>query len=141
MTLAAQAVQTVIRLRAPLDLRQTLGSLLRGSGDPTMRFEPDGTVWRATRTPAGPATLRLRRHDTEVRAVAWGPGAADALDALPDLLGEDDRPELLVAHHGLVAELARRLPGMRLPRTHRPFVSLLPSILEQMVTNTVAWRG
>jgi 3-methyladenine DNA glycosylase/8-oxoguanine DNA glycosylase len=141
MTLAAQAIETVIRLRAPLDLRQTLGPLLRGTGDPTMRFEPDGTVWRATRTPAGPATLRLRRHGTEVRGVAWGPGAADALDTLPDLLGENDRPELLVANHRLVAELARRLPGMRLPRTHRPFEALLPSILEQKVTNTEAWRG
>jgi 3-methyladenine DNA glycosylase/8-oxoguanine DNA glycosylase len=141
MMLAAQAIETVIRLRAPLDLRQTLGPLLRGTGDPTMRFEPDGTVWRATRTPAGAATLRLRRHGTEVRGVAWGPGAADALDTLPDLLGENDRPELLVANHRLVAELARRLPGMRLPRTHRPFEALLPSILEQKVTNTEAWRG
>ncbi len=139
--LATTPTETVIHLSTPLDLRQTLGPLLRGTGDPTMRFEPDGTLWQAMRTPQGPATLRLRRHGSELRAQAWGAGAGLALDAVPDLIGEDDRPGELIPRHRLIEELARRFPGMRLGRTHRPFEALVPAILEQKVTNTEAWRG
>ncbi|NED02740.1 DNA-3-methyladenine glycosylase 2 family protein, partial [Streptomyces sp. SID6648] len=46
---------------APLDLRLVLGPLRRGPADPTFRMTGDGTFWRATRTPAGPGTLRIAR--------------------------------------------------------------------------------
>ncbi len=130
-----------IRLAFPLDLRQTLGPLLRGIGDPTMRFERDGGVWRATRTTHGPVTLHLRVSGERLTASAWGPGAEAALETLPALIGCEDAPEALVPRDRLVAELVRRFPGLRLPRTARPFDALLPSILEQKVTNTEAWRG
>src|SRR5437016_3204983 len=42
-----------------LDLGLTLGPLQRGSTDPTISFDGD-EVWRAARTPAGPATLQLQ---------------------------------------------------------------------------------
>ena len=66
----------------PFDLMQTIGTLLRGHGDPSVRTAPDG-VWFAFTTPDGPATLRLAtsgpRADPAVDAQAWGPGAADAV--------------------------------------------------------------
>ena len=49
-----------------------------------------GEVWRATRTPDGPATLRLRVISGSLRADAWGPGAARALDGAAALAGELD---------------------------------------------------
>lgn len=142
MTLAAAAtVERAFRLESPLDLVRTLAPMRRGSGDPTMRIEHDGTVWRAARTAAGPATLRLRRHGNEVRVAAWGEGAAAAVETVPDMVGLADEPERLVPRDRLVAELVRRLPGVRLPRTHMPFDALLPAILEQKVTGREAWRA
>ena len=49
-----------IELEHPVDLRRTMFPLIRGSGDPTARVE-GGTVWRAVRTPDGPATMSLRQ--------------------------------------------------------------------------------
>src|ERR687898_853390 len=49
-----------IPVEEPYDLAGTLFPIRRGTGDPTMRIE-DGTIWRAARTPDGPATLRLDR--------------------------------------------------------------------------------
>src|SRR5205823_4346805 len=75
-----------IRPRLPVDLRLTMGPLRRGRADPTIRFGSDG-AWRAARTPDGPATVHLRVVGGAVEARAWGPGAAWALDAAPDLVG------------------------------------------------------
>ncbi|WP_130798540.1 DNA-3-methyladenine glycosylase family protein [Streptomyces otsuchiensis] len=122
------------------DLRRTLSVLRRGSGDPSFHQEPDGTAWRATRTPEGPATLRLR-PGRPVRATAWGPGAEWALERLPSLLGADDRPEEFVPRHRPVAEAARRHPGLRLIRTGLVLEALVPSVLEQKVTTREAYRA
>ncbi|NJP68859.1 DNA-3-methyladenine glycosylase family protein [Streptomyces spiramenti] len=124
----------------PYDPRRTLSVLRRGVGDPTFRTDPDGTAWRATRTPEGPATLRLPPGDP-VRASAWGPGAEWALDRLPQLLGAEDRPEEFLAHHRSVAEAARRHAGLRLVRTGSVLEALIPSVLEQKVTTREAYRS
>src|SRR3954453_9727936 len=84
---AADEQHARLPLPVPLDLRRTLGPLLRGAGHPTMRFARDGSVWRATWTGDGPATLRLRTTGSEVTAVAWGPGANAVLEGLAALLG------------------------------------------------------
>lgn len=126
---------------AALDLRLTLAPLWRGSGDPTMRFEPSGAAWRSLHTPSGPATLRLARPNGAVVADAWGAGAADALAQVPDLVGLTDQPERLRPLDPIVAALVRRFPGLRLTRTNRRFDALVPAILEQKVTSTQAWRG
>jgi 3-methyladenine DNA glycosylase/8-oxoguanine DNA glycosylase len=94
----------------------------------------------AVRTAAGPATLRLVAASGTVRATAWGDGASAALDAARRLIGEEDEPDRLVAHHSVVRTLQRRHPGLRLPRTGRIFDALLPAILEQKVTGTEAFR-
>ncbi len=133
--------EAIFPVDATLDLALTLAPLWRGSGDPTMRRDPDGAIWRATNTRSGPATLRLVRRGPTVVAHAWGGGAAEALASVPDLIGLNDEPQRLVPRDSVVAGLVRRFPGLRLPRTGRLFEALLPSILEQKVTNLEAWRA
>jgi 3-methyladenine DNA glycosylase/8-oxoguanine DNA glycosylase len=130
-------VETVLEWMAPIDLAATLRPLAHGRGDPTIRFAVDG-IWRATRTPAGPATLRLHAVANGVRAVAWGPGAEHAIAELPDLVGATDDPSALEPRHPVIAYLVRRLPGLRLTRSNRPFEALLPAICEQKVTGIEA---
>ncbi|HEU4673823.1 MAG TPA: hypothetical protein VFS32_13075 [Candidatus Limnocylindrales bacterium] len=124
----------LFEIEGPLDLRATLWPLVRGVGDPTMLL---GThvAWRAIRTPAGPATLRLeQRAPNVVAAEAWGVGADWALDRAPALVGADDAPDVLVPRHRAVAGAARRLRGARIGRTGLVWDALLPAILEQKVT-------
>lgn len=147
MTLVADAaVERRFPLGGPLDLHRTLAPLWRGRGDPTMRVGPDG-VWRATRTPDGPATIHLAIAGAELVARAWGDGTSWALDHAPAMAGLlDDRAafEPLAATHPLVRDLARRHPGLRFPRTLAVMESLVPAIIEQKVTGNEAhraWRG
>jgi hypothetical protein len=76
----------------PVDLRLTLAIHRRGPGDPTLRFSRDGSAWRTTRAPDGPATIRLVPEGDAIRAQAWGPGAAWAIEQAPELVGADDDP-------------------------------------------------
>jgi 3-methyladenine DNA glycosylase/8-oxoguanine DNA glycosylase len=125
--------QLVIELSSPIDLAATLWPLAHGTGDPTIRVRP-GEAWRATRTPLGPATVRLVASAAAITVSAWGDGASWAVDHSRDLSGANDRPEELVPQNRLIAELVHRLPGLRLPATLRPFEALLPAICEQKVT-------
>ena len=126
-----------VSLSTPIDLVLTLAPIAHGRGDPTIHFAPSG-IWRATRTPAGPATLRLRATDGGVTVAAWGAGAAAAVEEAADMVGGNDDPSALVPQHRLIGELVRRFPGLRLPRTNRPFEALLPAICEQKVTGIQA---
>jgi 3-methyladenine DNA glycosylase/8-oxoguanine DNA glycosylase len=132
-----------VSLPVPIDLSLTLGPIAHGRGDPTIRFRADG-IWRASRTPAGPATLRIRAFKGGVEILAWGAGAASAVEGAADLIGANDDPGALVPQHRLIGELAHRFPGLRLPRTNRPFEALLPAICEQKVAGVearAAFRG
>ncbi|OGO53393.1 MAG: hypothetical protein A2V84_05695, partial [Chloroflexi bacterium RBG_16_70_13] len=90
-------------------------------------------------------TLVAELRDTRVEAEAWGPGAERVLDGLPALLGLlDDPTGFDPSLHPLVADLARRRPGLRLGWTGVVFEALLPAILEQKVTGgeaAIAFRG
>ncbi|MFF3609980.1 DNA-3-methyladenine glycosylase family protein [Streptomyces sp. NPDC002463] len=117
----------------------TLGPLRRGPADPTFRATPDGSVWRASRTPDGPGTVRIGTDGAE----AWGPGREWLLEALPALLGAEDDPTAFVPRHKLLLATHRRRPGLRLTRTGLVLESLIPSVLEQKVTTNEAygsWR-
>ena len=128
----------------PLDVTATLSSLRRGHGDPAMRRDADGTHWRATRTPDGSALLRVSQlAEGFVEATAWGPGAAWALDGLPELLGarDDDagfepRPE-----HPVLVQAWRSRRGWRVPRSRAVFETLAAAALEQVVTGVEARRA
>ncbi len=123
----------------PLDLLRTLGPLRHGPHDPTIRLV-QGEAWRASRTPEGPSTLHVLFDGLRVAGEAWGPGATWELEHLPDLLGEGDDPDALVPRHRVVAELVRRLTGLRLCRSWRIVEALVPAVLEQKVTGLEAWR-
>ncbi|MDQ1599475.1 MAG: hypothetical protein QOD68_949, partial [Actinomycetota bacterium] len=130
----------------PVDLGATLGPMRRGSGDPTFRYAGYGAaaaVWRTTRTPEGPATLRVavRPADGEVSGAAWGPGAGWVLDRLPELLGADDDPAGFVPIHPVLRDTWRARPGWRVPRSGRVLEALLPAVLEQKVTGHEAWSA
>ena len=134
-------IERGLDLRGPLDLATTLGPLAHGRGDRTIRLGRR-EAWLAFRTAAGPATLRLRlTAPTSLDTTAWGPGAARALDDVGLLVGEADRPEAFVAAHPVLRRLERTHPGLRMPQTRRVFHALLPSILEQKVTGTEAFRS
>ncbi len=134
-------IERGLDLRGPLDLPATLGPLVHGRGDRTIRLA-SGEAWLAFRTQDGPATLRLR-HASPMRldATAWGPGAEHAIDGAALLVGEADRPDAFTAVHPILRRLERANPGLRLPQTRRVFHALLPSVLEQKVTGTEAFRA
>ncbi len=126
----------------PCPVPQVLGSLRRGPGDPTYVTDPDGTVWKCWRTPAGPATLSVRRRsDGEVHAAAWGPGGDWVLDGLPTLLGATDDPTGFDPQHPVLAEAWRRFPHWRVPRTRMVVDALVPAVLEQKVTGKEAFAS
>ncbi|MGW1997867.1 DNA-3-methyladenine glycosylase family protein [Embleya sp. NPDC001921] len=137
------ALHRVWRPGFAIDLRLTVGQLRRGHSDPTYHAGTDGSVWRTSRTPDGPCTLRLidRPATGEIEASAWGPGAGWQLDALPALLGAEDDPTTFVALHPIVRDAERRFAGLRMPRTTLVLAALVPSILEQKVTTIEARRA
>ena len=131
---------TVLSLPFPLDLDLTLGPLQHGPSDPTIRFGEDG-VWRAARTPHGPASLHVRVRAGQLRADAWGPGAGWVVEHTPSLLGFDDDPTAFRPTHRLLADLHRHHPGLRLGRTGMVFQALLPTVLEQKVPSVEAYAA
>ena len=134
-------IERHVALRGPIDLAQTLAPLRHGLGDRTIRLQRH-EAWLASRTATGPATLQVRAVSASAVVLrAWGDGAGAMIDAAPDLLGESDEPDALVARHPLIRDLQRRYAGLRLPRSTRIFDALVPSVFEQKVTGTEAFRA
>jgi 3-methyladenine DNA glycosylase/8-oxoguanine DNA glycosylase len=142
----------------PVSLRLTLLVHRRGPGDPTLRIDDRGAIWRTSLTPDGPGTLRLTlvrpgidegtaaeraiaERATVVRAAAWGLGASWLLDTLPDLLGAGDDPAAFRPDHPRLRDLVRQLPGLRISRTIRVLEALVPAVLEQKVVGVEAQRA
>ncbi|MCR2764537.1 DNA-3-methyladenine glycosylase 2 family protein [Microbacterium sp. zg.B48] len=141
---AAGPLETEYRPRHPLDLPRVVLYQRHGRNDPTMLVS-GAVIWRASRTPAGTATLALREMAGGViRAAAWGAGAAWALDQLPALCGaEDDPGEFDASRHPLIASAHHRNPGVRIGRTDLFFDALASAIIEQKITGMqafAAWR-
>lgn len=126
----------------PCPVGSVLSPLRRGAGDPTFRTGADGARWRAFRTPAGPATLRIVAAPGEgtVTGTAWGAGADWALAILPRLLGADDDRAGFVPPAALAAAW-RRHQHWRLGASGLAFEALVPTILEQKVTGQEAFAG
>jgi 3-methyladenine DNA glycosylase/8-oxoguanine DNA glycosylase len=139
---AERPLETEYRPRHPLDLRRTVLFLRRGPGDPTMTAA-GAVIWRASRTPAGVATLAIRETARGViRAAAWGPGREWAIEQVPALCGDgDDLGDFDAARHPLIADSHRRNPGLRLARTDLVFDALACAIFEQKVTGLQAFRA
>jgi len=134
-----EPLEALVPLVSGADALATMGVLWQGPPDAQMRI--DGSVIaRASRYASGPATLSLSVARTHVVARAWGPGARDALETVPALVGERDDPAQLVPHHNVVAEARRRMPGLRLTSGAPLYEALLFSILGQKVTSFEARR-
>ncbi|MFK4788927.1 DNA-3-methyladenine glycosylase family protein [Microbacterium sp. ZW T5_56] len=135
--------ETRYRPRHELDLMRTVGIHRRGGTDPTMLIV-GGVIWRALRTPAGPAVLALRQSSDEVLVAAWGSGAAEALDTVPWLCGAEDHPEEFdPGVNPVIAEAHRRHPGLRIGASSGLSEVIVSAVLEQKVTAMQAygaWR-
>jgi 3-methyladenine DNA glycosylase/8-oxoguanine DNA glycosylase len=142
------------RWQAPfaVDVASVLSVHRRGTGDPAYVIDHAGAIWRAIGTPDGPGTLRIawrhvpagERASTSVTvadAHAWGPGAEWLLEAVPAVLGAEDRPEDFVPEHPVLRDLARRHGTIRLGRSCLVLESLVPAVLEQKVVGKEAWRS
>ena len=118
--------QVEIVLERPLELATTLAKC-------RLPRVPAPGWWRATRTPEGPGTERLWVDGGRLHVEAWGPGASWLCEHAGELVGEGaDVPEFR-PRHPLLAELHRRHPGLRVPRTRAVFEALVPAVLEQKV--------
>jgi hypothetical protein len=127
----------------PCPVAAILSPLGRGAGDLAYQREPDGVVWKASRTPDGPVSLRICSLDTagEVHASAWGPGSGWALDRLPTMLGATDDPGGFDPVQPVLRWAWHRYHHLRTPSTGLVFESLVPSVIEQKVTGREAWTG
>jgi 3-methyladenine DNA glycosylase/8-oxoguanine DNA glycosylase len=136
-----EAAAGVFEPELPYDLTRTLQPVRRGGADPCFRVL-SGEIWRATRTPSGPGTERLRtRADGAVEVAAWGPGARWLVEHAPVLLGGQDDASRFQPAHPLLRDLHRRYPGLRIPRTEAVFEAAMATIVEQKVPGVAAWRS
>lgn len=118
----------------------SLAPLRAGPSDPSFLFSGD-TIWWSTHTFDGPATLRFRASNGTTIVTAWGPGAEAGLEGAPAALGvHDDRHEIPGATGALRAAY-RRLPGLRLGRSHSLVEHLVRTVIEQRVTSGQAHRS
>ncbi len=129
------------RLETPTryDLRATARALaLKSAG----RAEVSGDeMVRATRTPDGPGSMRVVRSGDQLEVEAWGPGSSWMLETAPALLGLDDDPAAFEPPPGLIRDLHRATPGLRLGRTLRPFDVVFTAVLGQRVAGRQAKTG
>jgi 3-methyladenine DNA glycosylase/8-oxoguanine DNA glycosylase len=126
----------------PVDLAASLRPLVASASDPTIRVRP-ARLLRASRTPAGPATLEVRQLAPDrFEARAFGPGSAWAMAAAPGLVGaRDDLTGFDPSPDAVVARAHHRRPGLRLIRSGRVEDVLVPTLLAQRVTSLEAARS
>jgi 3-methyladenine DNA glycosylase/8-oxoguanine DNA glycosylase len=127
----------------PCDPYDVLRPLRRGRDDPTFQLDSDGSVWRGSLTPDGPATVRVvrRRADGEIEIAAWGAGAQWMLERAPAMLGADDDASTFSPASPLVRAAWTLNPHWRVPTTGLVLESLVPAVIEQKVTGREAWLG
>jgi 3-methyladenine DNA glycosylase/8-oxoguanine DNA glycosylase len=120
----------------------TVAPLRRGPRDPCFQLPGDGTIWRTSLLPSGPATARISRAAADAaHCVAWGSGAEEFVERLPALLGLDDDASDFAPGDPTVAAAHRRVPHFRLGRTGLVLEALIPAIIEQRVPGADAFRS
>jgi 3-methyladenine DNA glycosylase/8-oxoguanine DNA glycosylase len=140
VSVSVKSSTRAILVEDPYDLAGTMFPLRRGTGDPTMRIE-GGEVWRAARTPEGPATLRLDQAGGGVHATAWGAGAAWALEHAPELIGAADDASAFEPRDDVMARVWKSHRSVRLTRSLDVMRTLIAAILEQKVVGMEARRA
>jgi 3-methyladenine DNA glycosylase/8-oxoguanine DNA glycosylase len=128
-------------LGRPPNLIQTLAWARMGGADPCLHIV-NGSVWRATRTPQGPATQHLSRaSDGTIHVQAWGDGADWLIQHAPSLCGALDDPSSFAPEQPLLKHLVHRHPGLRIGRTAAVFETAMLVSLEQRVATRDAWHS
>jgi len=132
-------------LRTPprYDFVGTVHLLVQNHGDPCARLTSD-ELWWACRTPDGPATLHLRQSGDRLVATGYGPGkdwVIEQSDAIAGLRDDVSGFDEIAARNPVVKEAWRRKQGLRMARTGRVFLHLLPTIFAQKVTGMEAIRA
>ena len=122
-----------------LQLELSLTGVLPKSG-PLLRVDK-GSITYSLATTEGPAVVNLTQSKNTIRAVATGPGGAEALETVPQTVGLDDDPSSFSPQPGLVRDIHRRHPGLRLGATGRVFDAIVPIVIGQRVTTDEAHRS
>src|SRR5690349_15618013 len=112
----------------PVPLGAILGIYRHGANDPAYQRDPDGTIWRVSRTPAGPVTIEMRASAGAVESRAWGPGAGWAVESVPSLLGDGDDPSGFEPRHEVLRQAYRRFGSWRVPASGLVLESLVPAV-------------
>jgi 3-methyladenine DNA glycosylase/8-oxoguanine DNA glycosylase len=87
-------------------------------------------------------TARIVRCAADaVNCAAWGDGAAEFTETLPDLLGVHDDPAGFATEEPTIAAAHRRVPHLRIGRTGRVLEALIPAVLEQRVAGADSFRS
>ncbi len=146
MPRASTATTAWVAIDAPRSLRATLSIYRNGFGDPTTRLDGNSFL-RATRTPDGPGTLRLRWADDPapvtdagLTADAWGPGGGWLLASVDALTGAADEAIAFPDAHPAVERALRVRRGTRIGASHDLYHQLLPTIIAQRITAGEAIR-
>lgn len=137
---AAPQARRVLR-DTGVDVGRTLTPVVHGRVDPTARYAGPGEVWRATRTPDGPASQRIRRVAGTIEVEAWGPGAPWVIEHAPRLLALEDDPARFRPRHSFLADLHRRNQGLRICRTEAVAETLVPMVIQQKVQTVLARKS
>jgi 3-methyladenine DNA glycosylase/8-oxoguanine DNA glycosylase len=128
-------------LAGPFHLAETLWQARMGPRDPCVRVI-GGDVWRATNTPLGPATQRLRAtSDGSIEVEAWGSGADWLIERARRLCGALDQPESFRPEDPMLQRLSKKHAGLRIGRTEAVFEAAMMAVLEQRVTTSDAWQS
>ena len=133
-----QPAAQLVDLR-PDAVRTTIRPLRNGSYDPTTWIGP-ADLLRATYTPFGPATLRVRWSRDGVVSQAWGPGGEWMLATAPALFGARDPGFRFDDGHPAVLRAQRNHPGLRFCASGTLYHELLPAIIAQRITTGEAFR-
>ena len=119
----------------------TLSPLRRGPGDPCYQID-GGAIWKTALMASGPVTARIAKSGVDtVDCEAWGSGATELVEALPDWLGMHDDQSGFAPSEPTIAAAHRRAPHLRLGRTTRVLEALIPAVLEQRVAGKDAFRA
>ncbi|MEP7202959.1 MAG: DNA-3-methyladenine glycosylase 2 family protein [Ilumatobacteraceae bacterium] len=110
-----------------------------GGGDPTTRCGA-GEFWRASFTPAGPATLRITWNGDNIDAQAWGEGRQWMLEQVKPMTGAHDAGFQFRDAHPAVLRAQRNHPNVRFGASSMLYHELIPTILAQRITAGEAIR-
>ena len=135
-------IERTLTFPGPVSPGHTLAPQRRGPHDPCFQIDTDGAIWRTSLQVSGPVTARISRAAADTVAChAWGEGAEQFADSLPELLGFDDDTTGFQPSHPTVSTAMNRARHLRIGRTARVLEAIIPAVLEQRVPGADAFRS